>query len=129
MPAGDDWTKGDSGHGVFVASPASATTGTAATNCYGSNIDKGDAYYDLRHRVVFSGAFSVPTTGNSAAAKYLLGGWTVVRDFWPFGWSDENFRSPFHMSTEFWYTLATVRDPSPRPATISYALDTPESSC
>jgi hypothetical protein len=37
--AGDDWTKGSSGAGVFKA----GGTGTAAQDCYGSNIDFGDA--------------------------------------------------------------------------------------
>ena len=38
---GDDWTKGASQNGVFAAS--TSTPHTAATGCYGSNIDTGDA--------------------------------------------------------------------------------------
>src|SRR5215213_617192 len=39
--AGDDWTKGASNEGVFSASAAAPHT--AATDCYGSNIDKTPA--------------------------------------------------------------------------------------
>jgi hypothetical protein len=40
---GNDWAKGSSGEGVFKLAASGSATGTAATNCYGSNIDFGGA--------------------------------------------------------------------------------------
>jgi len=52
--SGDDWAQGASGHGAFVQ--ASGATGTAATGCYGSNVDLG---------TIVTGAAAFICDGNS----------------------------------------------------------------
>jgi hypothetical protein len=44
---------------------------------FNPGMDKGDAYYDLRHRITISGIWNIPYKGQSALAKYTLGGWAV----------------------------------------------------
>lgn len=45
-------------------------------------IDKGDAYYDLRHRVTVAAVYTIPTPANTAKAlKHVIGGWSVIPTF------------------------------------------------
>jgi hypothetical protein len=42
------------------------------------NLDKGDAYYDLRHRVAFSAIYEIPAKASNPVVKYVLGGWSLI---------------------------------------------------
>src|SRR5205807_77296 len=44
---------------------------------FNPSIDKGDAYYDLRHRVSLSATYDVKLKGSSPMVKYVLGGWSL----------------------------------------------------
>lgn len=43
--------------------------------------DKGDAYYDLRHRFVFTTIWNVPFKTQNKVAKYLVEGWSLIPNF------------------------------------------------
>ncbi len=45
------------------------------------SLDKGDAYYDLRHRFTLAGIWQIPYHGTSGFAKYALGGWEFTPNF------------------------------------------------
>jgi outer membrane receptor protein involved in Fe transport len=45
---------------------------------FNPSIDKGDAYYDLRHRVALSGIYDIPVKGSSPFVKYVAGGWSLI---------------------------------------------------
>ncbi len=41
------------------------------------SLDKGDAYYDLRHRFTLAMTYRIPVKSTNAMAKHVLGGWSV----------------------------------------------------
>ncbi len=48
---------------------------------FNPSLDKGDSYYDLRHRVTVSAIYTIPVKSQHAFAKYLLAGWSLVPNF------------------------------------------------
>jgi outer membrane receptor protein involved in Fe transport len=44
-------------------------------------LDKGDAEYDVRHRVALAAVWEVPYKGKNRATDAILGGWTIIPNF------------------------------------------------
>jgi outer membrane receptor protein involved in Fe transport len=44
-------------------------------------LDKGDAEYDIRHRVTMAAVWDVPYKGNKRVTDTILGGWTIIPNF------------------------------------------------
>ncbi len=44
---------------------------------YHPNLDRGDAEFDIRHRIVMAGNWKVPTGSHSGWKRTLLGGWSL----------------------------------------------------
>jgi hypothetical protein len=44
-------------------------------------LDKGDAEYDIRHRVALAAIWDVPYKGNNRVTDTILGGWSIIPNF------------------------------------------------
>jgi outer membrane receptor protein involved in Fe transport len=72
---------------------------------YHPNLDKGDAEFDIRHRVIIAGSWAVPVKkGASRLVNALLGGWSVNPIFnahsgQPFSIFDSSANSPLGLNT------------------------------
>ena len=79
---------------------------TTATLYYGlldpyhPNLDRGDAEFDIRHRVTVAGNWKIPTGASPGCKDTLLGGWSlnplfIARTGQPFSVFDSSYRLAF----------------------------------
>jgi hypothetical protein len=77
---------------------------TGLLDPYHPRLDKGDAEFDLRHRVIIAGSWRVPSGRLSGVARAVLGGWSVNPIFnahtgQPFSVFDSSANSPLGLNT------------------------------
>jgi hypothetical protein len=45
------------------------------------NLDKGNADFDIRHRITLAGIWEIPYKGSNAITRQILGGWSLTPNF------------------------------------------------
>jgi len=77
---------------------------TGLLDPYHPKLDKGDAEFDVRHRVILAGNWLIPAKGTSGVVKAVLGGWSLNPIFnahtgQPFSVFDSSANAPLTVST------------------------------